>query len=431
MWKILQHPALAPLVAVGVILLVIAYGANHERTLLSAFLRGSGIPEPYFLQRGSAKDDVAWHVRSVSNVAMDRAIDSPGVALLEDNVNGVFLNTPHAPLDLALIFRNIERLQGKRLAVGAVMAWDDPDPIGLSALERVMGNFESVVTTAPLTRGATAEVLPPAFRRASLPLDALRGDTALLPVVNRQALNNVLLGAENTLAGFTFIEPLDGVEKPQLLARWDDRVVFSFSFLAALQLADIELDALQIHLGSHIRVGAGGWILPIDDAGRLLVSAPQSHGWRETSAEWLLDADPELWPGPSLPTSWLLRDDRGMLEGVFREQSTRLVPLVRAVASGAALTEPLELHGIPAYQGWVLMVAVVVLLGTLCRLGGLAMHAGLALTMAALVALQWVSLSMASLWMPAIPAILAVNVVWVLALPIDIARRKVRHAAAA
>jgi len=426
MWKILQHPAMAPVVAIGVIALAITFGANHERNVLTLFLRGDGTAAPYFIQRGGDGDEVAWHVRTVSNETMDRAIVPPGVALLEDNVNGVFLNSPHAPIDLALIFRNIARFEGRHLAIGAVMAWDDPDPIGLSALEGVLENFDSVVTTVPLARGATAESLPPAFRRASLPIDAVRGNPGGLPVVNRQAVTNVLLGVDDTFAGFTFIEPFDATERPQILARWDDRLVFSFPFLAALQQAGIRPDDLEVHLGRHIRVGTGGWIIPIDEAGRLTVRVPDNHGWRETPAEWLLDADPELWPDATLPTAWVMRDDRGMLEGVFRDQSARLVPLVRAIASGAALTTPRELRGVPPVHGWLLMGAVVVLLFSLCRLGGLAMHAGLALTMIGIVALQWVSLSAASLWMPAVPAMLAVNVVWMLALPMDIARRKAR-----
>lgn len=429
LWKIPQHPAFVPLIALGVMLCVMAFGAKYERAALSLFLRGGGTPAPYFIQPGTGEDGVAWHVRSISDETMEREIDAPGVALLEDNLSGVFLSSPHAPIDLALIFRNIERLEGRSVAIGAVMAWDDPDPIGISALDRVLGNFDSVVTTVPLTRGATAEALPPAFRRASLPLDAVRGDTSALPVVNRQAVSDALLGGGNARAGFTFVEPFDGIERPLVIARWDDRVVFSFAFLAAMQQAGIGIDSLQIRLGSHIRVGSGGWIIPIDEAGRLTVLAPQSHGWRETPAEWLLDADPELWPAPTLPATWLLRDDRSVLEGVFRDQSMQLVPQVRAIASGAALTEPRELFGISRIQSWLLMAVVLGLITSLYRLGGLAMHAGLAITLIGLVVLQWVGLSMVSLWMPAIPAILAVNVLWVLALPMDWARRKARRKA--
>lgn len=423
MRKILQNPFLVPVIAVAVMLIVLFYGKNYERAALSYFLRGI-VPAPHFLQPGTDDDGVAWHVRSVSNSTMERELATPGVVLLEDDPEGVFQSSPHAPIDLALIARNMERIGGSTIAIGAVMAWESPDEMGLTALEGALENFKTVVTTAPLARGASAESMPPAFRRASLPVDAVRGDTTGLPVVNRQALPGVLLGGANAIAGFTFLEGKDGGDQPFMMARWEDRVVFSFPFLAAMRQAGLTVDSLQIHSGSHIRVGTGGWIIPIDEAGRLKVGVPRSHDWRETRAEWLLDADPELWAGPARPTMWLLRDDRSARDTVFRNHSVQLVPLVKTIASGAALTEPKELYGVPKMLGWALLGAVVVLLGTLCRFGGVAMQFGLVITLVGLIGLQWTALSMASLWMPAMPAILAVNVVWIAALPIILSRRK-------
>ena len=430
MRKILRHPILIPLVAVVVIVLTVAFGRNYDRAVLSLFLRGT-TPTPFFLQPGSSGDGVAWQVRTISNEAAGRDLAVPALVLLEDNTEGVFQASPHAPIDLALIFQNMDRLGGGTLAVGAVMAWESPDAIGLAALERAMDGFESVVTTVPLGRGATSESMPAAFRRASLPLSEVRGDVSSLPVVNRQAISGALLGGENALAGFTFLEPVDDVGPPPLIARWEDRIVFSFPFLVAVRNAGLGLDSLQIRPGSHIRVRPAGWIIPIDDAGRLTVRTPRAHDWRETPAEWLLDADPELWAVPARPGAWLLRDDRSALESAFREQSERLVPLVTTIASGAAFAEPIELRSVAKAHGLLLMAAIVVLVGALSRIGGLAMQAGLLCTLVGLVVLQWFALSLASLWMPAMPALLAVNVAWVLAYPITRLRRGPRIAAAA
>ena len=399
-------------------LLMIVFGRSYERAALSFFLRAT-MTTPGFVQPGSGDDGVAWRVSTISNEVTQRDLAAPALVLLEDNKEGVFQASPHAPIDLALIFRNMERLGGGTAAVGAVMAWDAPDAIGLAALERALDGFESLVTTVPLARGATSESMPAAFRRASLPLSVVRGDVSSLPVVNRQAIPDALLGGENAFAGFTFLEPAGAGDAPALVARWEDRIVFSFPFLVAVRKAGLGLDSLIIRPGSHIRVGAGGWVIPIDDAGRLTVPAPSTHDWRETPAEWLLDADPELWANPARPEVWLLRDDRSALESAFREQSERLVPLVHTVASGAALNEPVELRGASKAQGWLLMAAIVVLVGALGRIGGLAMQVGLLLALIGLVVLQWSALSLASLWMPVMPALLAINVAWVLAYPIS------------
>jgi len=428
MRTILQNPFLAPLIAVAVMLVVLFYGKNYERATLSYFLRGI-VPTPYILQSGAEESGVAWRVRAVSNTTGQRELATPGVVLLEDDTEGLFQASPHAPIDLALITRNMGRMGAGTLAIGAVMAWDAPDEMGLTALERALEGFESVVTTAPLARGATAESIPPAFRRASVSLDAIKGDASALPVVNRQVLPGVMLGGANAIAGFTFLEGNDGADQPYLMACWEDRVVFSFPFLAAMRHAGLPLDSLQIQPGSHIRVGDGGWIIPIDETGRLKVGVPRTHEWRETRAEWLLDAEPELWPEDPRPNIWLVRDDRSAREAIFRQHSLQLVPLVKAISSGAALTEPKELYGVPRAHGWALLGAVVILLGTLCRFGGVVMQIGLVLTLFGLVALQWTALSVASLWMPAMPAILAANVVWIFALPIILSRRKTRATA--
>ncbi len=423
MRKILQNPILVPLIATAVILAAHFYGKNYERAALSYFLRGI-VPTPHFIQQGSDEDGVAWHVRSISDQARKGELVPPSVVILEDDPDGVFQSSPHAPIDLALIARNMKDVGGEVLAMGAVMSWDDPDVIGLAALERALEDFSTVLVTAPLTRGATAESMPQAFRRASLPLDAVKGDVSQLPIVNRQALPDVLLGGENAMAGFSFLG-LDGESgSPNLIARWEDRVVFSFPLLAAIHQAGVSLNSLQIHPGNHIRVGAGGWIIPIDAAGRLKVRLAKDHDWREIPAEQLLDSDSRaLLVTPGL---WLVRDARSSIDDNLRNQAKQLVPMVRTLSLGAALTEPRAFKSVPAWHGWVLLGAVVVLLGSLIRYGPVAIQFGLVFTLIGLAALQWVSLWAASLWMPAMPAILAVNVVWVLALPIILSRRSAR-----
>jgi len=427
MRKILQSPILVPLIATAVIILVVFQMKNYERAALSYFLRGT-VPTPHFIQAGSIEDGVAWHVRSISDQVRDGDFSAPGVVQLEDDPEGVFQSSPHAPIDLALIARNLKQVGGDTVAVGAVMAWDTPDVIGLAALERALDEFESVVATVPLARGATAESMPQAFRRASVSLEQVRGDASNLPAVNRVAIPDALLGGENAIAGFTTAgTPADGGQ-PHLLAQWEDRVVFSFPFLVAMQQARVSLDSLHIHLGSHIHVGSGGWIIPIDESGRLKVRVAGAHDFQEISAEQLLESATRA--NLTASSMWLVRDDRSSSDAAMRLQSAELAPLVQTLSLGAALTKPKELKSVPPVHGWVLLGAVVVLLGTLSRYGAVAIQVGLVLTLVGLIALQWAALSLASLWMPAMPAILAANVVWVIAFPIILTRRKPRAAAA-
>ena len=127
---------------------------------------------------------------------------APVIVSLGDDAEGFFQSSPPSPIDLAVILTNFQRLGAKKAATAAVLAWDAPDPIGLAALDKAIGRFDSLVMAAPLSRGAVPEPMPAAFRKASVPLAKIHGDPALLPVVNRVPLPGVILGKDNTLAGF-------------------------------------------------------------------------------------------------------------------------------------------------------------------------------------------------------------------------------------
>jgi len=189
-----------------------------------------------------------------------------------------------------------------------------------------------------------------------------------------------------------------------------------------LAQADMDLDTLEIRPGSHIRVGTGGWVIPIDNAGRLRSRLAPMPGWAAIPAERMLDADSI--DAILAPDMWLVRDGRSFIDGTLRAQSAELIPLLRTLALGAALTEPRELKTIPKIHGWILLGAVTLLLGTITRYGPAAMQIGLVFTFVGLVVLQWAALWLAWLWMPAMPAILAANVVWAMALPIMLAKRR-------
>ncbi|MGJ8672347.1 hypothetical protein [Rubritalea sp.] len=172
------------------------------------------------------------------------------------------------PADLAITLTNLKQQGVQRLFITTHLHWPDKDLEETNTLATAMRGLESVVVTAPLRRNFKSDPIPPEFLSASIPLDQVIGQTELIPVVNSLAVAPNVLFPENTYAGFSELESEQVSENPPLLARWDKRIVFSSTLLALMQHCRITPDQLQVQLGSWIRIGNTGNIIPIDQFGR-------------------------------------------------------------------------------------------------------------------------------------------------------------------
>jgi hypothetical protein len=169
---------------------------------------------------GFGSRETPWSLRVPAKENPDLTAHAPPVVWVGDDPEGVFQTSPPSPVDYAVMLSNMKRLGVRHAACALVLAWDEPDVIGLMALEKALGGFESVVMASPVTRGAVAEPLPQAYRRASLPAAVVKGDVNQLPVVNRIPVPDVILGAERTWAGFSVVESEPDGGHPFLCARW-------------------------------------------------------------------------------------------------------------------------------------------------------------------------------------------------------------------
>lgn len=221
---------------------------------------------------------------------------APTEILLTDDPNQIFQSSPPSPLDLALILHNLKRLNQTSIAIGTPLHWVNPDLMPLQALDRQLDQIPHLITTSPLSRTTAPSPIPPAFRRASLPLSKIHGNHSLVPVVNRTSLPDVVLGNQNALAGFSILDSEPSSKTPHLIAKWNDRVVFSFTFLCTLQHLNIPLDSIQVHMGRHIDLGKDRLYIPIDDFGRLihLPEIKKSNTSYEVPAENLIDAPDDM-----------------------------------------------------------------------------------------------------------------------------------------
>lgn len=295
-----------------------------------------------------------WRFRAFTGEVKARASEAPAVVWVGDDPDGVFQASPPSPVDYAVMFSNMQRLELEDVACGVVLAWDEPDMIGVAALDNVMDGFRSLVLAMPLTRGASAEPMPAAFRRFSMPVGQVRGDVRRLPVVNRVAVPDSWTGGGNVRAGFSMVESESDGGNPFLCARWDDRVVFSFSLCWAMQRLELPVEVIDVRLGEWIRLGKKGPVIPIDETGRMRLRPGMLEPSAQLMAEELVDVG-ERWLPVGFRGPLVLGDRRGMADETVRVYSARMVDELAAAITGGGFSTAVEVPRLTAWREWLVI----------------------------------------------------------------------------
>ena len=212
--------------------------------------------------------------------------------------------------------------------------------------------------------------MPPAFRNASIPLSAIHGDTTSLPVVNRVPLRGIILGKENTMRRIPnprFRNPI--AISSRCIARWDDRVVFAFPLLVAMQRLDLPLDGMEIRLGEYLKLSPDGPIVPIDRFGRLgRCRSSRFRPMRKFPPRRLIDGGDDLFPKRA-PEPVILRDDRSAAEPATRKFSEQLSHRHRGHRLGHRPGARTRFLPETSAETELILLAVIVLVARrLCRL---------------------------------------------------------------
>jgi hypothetical protein len=225
-------------------------------TASQSVIDGDGSPEKPYANKTSRRLDL-------------KNISQPLDITITDDPNQIFQESPPSPVDFAIILKNLTRLHQDSVALGIPLTWNDPETIPLAALDQQLDAIPNLITAAPLSRGSIPEPLPAAFRRGSISLSQVHGNTALVPIVNRIPIPGVLLGNKTSRAGFTNLESEPDKNSLPLIAIWNDRVVLSFQLLTALNHLQVSPSSIEVHLGRHIYLGDKSYYIPIDSYGRL------------------------------------------------------------------------------------------------------------------------------------------------------------------
>lgn len=382
-------------------------GTAIDRLAFTSVARGFANP-PFFIT-GNGSHASPWNLRTFAAEKRTDSSQSPVIVSLGEDRDGFFQSSPPSPIDLAVILSNFQRLGARKAATGMVLAWDSPDPIGLLALDKTIARFDSLVMAAPLSRGAIPEAMPPAFRRASIPLESVRGDPSALPLVNRIPLTGVILGSDNTMAGFQFLDSEPASKYVPLLARWDDRVVFAMPLLCVLERYDLPVGGMIIRLGESIQLGAQGPLVPIDRYGRFVMPVKSLAPYAVIPAESMIDGGDTLIP-PQALKPLVLRDDRSAAEPATRAFSKKLPALIAALASTTAQARARDVPRLHSNLEICVLLLLVLVLTASCSLAAFPRNIGFLVFAIATLAASYLAFGIANVWWPCLPALSAISV---------------------
>lgn len=330
----------------------------------------------------------------------------PTVISINDDPDQVFQSSPPSPVDFAIILRNLKRLGMDRVAISFPLVWEETDAISLAALDRQLDAIPSLTTAAPLTRGAVPSPIPTAFRRASIPLSEITGNTELLPAVNRISIPDVILGNKTSLAGFTRLESEPEGDSPYLLARWgDERAVLSFVLISAMDHFQIPPSDIKVHLGEFIALSSRGPFIPIDEHGRLDFKVPNNTPEETITMESLLKMEGGT-QGENTFQPAILRNDLSATEDASAIYAQTIAPSI------AALCDPTYAGNTRTYRRLPLAVEIILLLSLISLAYGL-FHSGKypwkpasLSAICGIITIHFIAVATTSTWLPTIPALL-------------------------
>ncbi|MFD0893537.1 hypothetical protein KBB96_19080 [Luteolibacter ambystomatis] len=369
---------------------------------------------PFFIS-GEGTYQQPWGLRTLA--APDRKAKGtlPAALSIGDDKDGVFQASPPSPVDYAVILRNLDRLGVKHVAIGAVMAWDSSDPYAREAFSSRLKAFESVTAVSPLSRAPTEDPMPAEFARSSIPVDRVRGDVSKLPVVNHLPVPRTVLGDGANFAGFSELESEPASEARPLAARWGDRVVFAFPVVAVMAERGLEAEGVDLRLGSYLKLGPEGPVIPVDESGRATVAFAEKTD--ATPVEFVLDAESLASDG-----SVLIRDDRTVADRSAARFSAAVAPFMAAIRSEAGLSPPREFRRLSWEVEIGLISLLVVLLVIAAAPGSFRVKLWFGIFLGLLLAAQIITMNF-SVWLPGLSFLGALAGGFIAAWPFERSRK--------
>ncbi|WP_377173837.1 hypothetical protein [Roseibacillus ishigakijimensis] len=238
-------------------------------------------------------DSQGWSLRRLQEARPGPEEDWTRVEILESPE--LFDEDEPSPSEMALILSKLHQAGVRDLALTAYLSWSQAEQLELLALESSLQPFETVLLPVAASEVPQPDDSPLWLADSLLSRENLRGDTSGLPLLNQVVappsleVNPRIRFAFPDFGSRDFQYRREG--RVPLLARWHEGFLPSWPLALAMRLEGVSAADLVIEPGRHLRLGADGPVIPLDDFGRA-----RMEGNQPGAKEWPSIKARELFP---------------------------------------------------------------------------------------------------------------------------------------
>ena len=360
-------------------------------------------------------DAQGWRLRSLEQEQVEEDFTESWSLVSVPQASELFDKEEATPAEFAVILSKLHQAGVRDLAFTNELTWGEVPEIELLAFDGALRPFREALLPLSFTEVPEPSPHPDWLKDSVIPRESLVGDISSLPLMNQVVKASSVAGNEKVKFAFPDFGGRDARFRAPgrlpLLVRWGDDFMASWPLQIAMRVEGVSAAEVEIEAGRHLRLGADGPVIPIDDYGRAKVGeiSAGAEGLEFISAKTLFPLEEvDL---PSLKEQAVLvdvRDNRAEVRSLTLLQEARALlslPRPGAVEEFKRLSLGweaflyLEIVLVAIFALYVRAFPQLIALAVLCA-GLFCFAIGL---------LQW-----KGLWTPLLPLIVSIVVAWCL-----------------
>ena len=248
----------------------VSFLRSSEESLFYVFLSQIRDLKPEDVILDSDEEVTSWTLRQLE-VPEQMASDWSFVTVRSSRE--LFDQKKGKPSEYAILLSKIHQAGAREVVLTQDLTWPDAEELELRTLDGALRPFRDVLLPIALTEVPQPSDSPSWIAGSLIPPKVVRGDSSGLPLMNEVAVPPSVTSRE----GVNFAFPDFGSRDLQyrapgrlpVLTRWHESYLPSWSLGLARRMEGLTADELIIEPGRHIRMGADGPVIPIDQFGRV------------------------------------------------------------------------------------------------------------------------------------------------------------------